>query len=135
MKRKKHFSLLIISLFITNLFASDNTTFNEYNAQPDANRVIISWVTKDENQIKHFIIQRSNDDKNFIDLDHVLTKGPGYRYEYIDEDVLFKSGGALFYKVVAVKRDGTKVETTSIMVHPNISGIFRTWGAIKAMFR
>ena len=133
---KKHFTLIIIFLFLSVLFAGDNTIFNEYNAQPtDANRVIISWVTKDESQLKHFVVQRSNDDNNFIDLDVIGLKGPGNKYEYIDEDVLFKSGGALFYKVVALKRDGTKIETSSMMVHPNISGIFRTWGAIKAMFR
>ncbi len=132
---KKLLISVIIFLTISVVLAGDNPAFNEYNAQPDANRVIISWVTKDESQLKHFSVQRSNDDKYFIDLDQILPKGPGYKYEYIDEDVLFKSGGAIFYKIVAVKKDGTKIETTSMMVHPNISGIFRTWGAIKAMFR
>jgi len=139
---KKQLTLILIFLFLSITLAGDNSTFNEYNAQPDANRVIISWVTKDESQLKHFVVQRSNDDRNFIDLDQIriweqlhLPKGVGYRYEYVDEDVLFKSGGTLFYRVIAVKKDGTKVETTSMMVNPNISGIFRTWGAIKAMFR
>jgi len=132
---KKQLTLILIFLFLSITLAGDNSTFNEYNAQPDANRVIISWVTKDESQLKHFVVQRSNDDRNFIDLDQIIPKGVGYRYEYVDEDVLFKSGGTLFYRVIAVKKDGTKVETTSMMVNPNISGIFRTWGAIKAMFR
>ncbi|KAA3613586.1 MAG: hypothetical protein D8M58_17030 [Calditrichaeota bacterium] len=133
---KKLLTSLIFFLFLSFSFAgNDDPTFTESSAQPDGNRVRISWVTKDESQLKHFIVKRSYDDKNFIELDRVSLKGPGYRYEYIDEDVLFKSSGALFYKIVAFKRDGTKIETASMMVHPNISGIFKTWGAIKAMFR
>ena len=133
---KKLLTNLIIFLFLSVAFADDDLTFVESSAQPeDVNRVRITWITKDESQLKHFIIKRSNDDNNFVELDRVLPKGPGYRYEYIDEDVLFKSGGAVFYKIVAEKKDGTRVETISMMVHPSISTVYRTWGAIKAMFR
>ncbi len=132
---KKYSILLFIFLFISSAYAEDDPVFTESSAQPDANRVLVSWITKDESQLKHFIVKRSTDDKNFIELDRILLKGVGYRYEYIDEDVLFKSSGAIFYKIVAVKKDGSTIETASMMVHPNISGVFRTWGAIKAMFR
>jgi hypothetical protein len=134
-KMIKYTLKIILFLFISSVFASENGTFNEYSATPEANRVVISWLTKNEDQLKHFVVQRSNDNKNFIDLDRVALKGPGYRYEYIDEDVLFEGSGRLFYKIVAIKQDGTRIESPSMIVLPNTTGIFRTWGAIKAMFR
>jgi len=127
--------IITLFLFVSFVFAG-NAVFTEYNAQPDANQVVLSWITKDEAKVKFFIVKRSNDDKTFIELDRVSAKGPGSRYEYVDEDVLFENSNALFYKIIAVQKDETVVSSTeSMMVHPNISGIFRTWGAIKAMFR
>lgn len=127
--------ILITFILVTLALASDNV-FSEYNAQPDANRVLISWITSDESQVKQFIIKRSQNDSEYIELQVVNKKGPGTRYEYYDNEVLFKNNGVVFYKILAVKTDGTVlVSSESMMVHPNISGIFRTWGAIKAMFR
>ena len=132
---KKQFLFTLIFLFVSVCFA-DNKVFTETSAQPDANRVVINWITKDETNVKYFIIKRSNDDKNFIELDRVNSKGPGYKYEYIDEDVFFKSSGALFYRIDAINGDNkSEAISESMMVHPNLTGIFQTWGAIKAMFR
>lgn len=135
---KKLIFPLIFLFFVGTAFAEskDNKIFTESNAQPEANRVIISWITKDENQVKYFVIKRSNDDKNFVELDRINPKGPGFKYEYTDDDVFFKSSGALFYKVEAVNSSNQIIaDSGSMMVHPNLTGIFQTWGAIKAMFR
>jgi len=129
-------SLLFITAILVSLALASDKVFTEYNAQPDANRVLISWITSDESLVKHFIIKRSQNDSDYIELQVINKKGPGTRYEYYDNEVLFKNNGVVFYKILAVKNDGTVlISSESMMVHPNISGIFRTWGAIKAMFR
>jgi len=129
---------LIILVFVltlsTSLFAS--FIFSEYNATPETNRVILSWVTKTETNISHFAVLRSNDDRTYAELKKINILGPGTRYTFIDENVMFKDNSALFYKIKAIDKNGQSLESTDAMiVHPNISGIFRTWGAIKAMFR
>jgi len=136
---KKHF-YIVIFLFISFVLA-DNiefNIFNEFNAQPEANQgVTISWVTKDETNIRYFLVMRSNDNKvTFNSIAQVNKQGPGYDYRYVDENVFFKNNGILYYRVDAVNKNGSVVEATEIMpVRPNISGIFKTWGAIKAIFR
>ena len=133
MSSKYLFTLFLLYSFV---FAGGNVTFSEYNAQPGANKVYISWATQNEQEVKYFSIQRSNDDSKYTELTQINPHGPGYHYEYEDQNVLFKGNGALFYKITAISSDGTQIGQTSIMmVHPNISGIFRTWGAIKAVFR
>lgn len=131
---QKALSIILILLLVSSLYAS--YVFSEYSAAPQTDRVIISWTTKNETNIKNFIVLRSNDDRTFIKLKTINPKGPGTQYTYIDENVMFKDASALFYKVKAVGRNGQALEESDAMiVHPNISGIFRTWGAIKAMFR
>jgi len=127
-------AIFLILIFFTSLYAV--SVFTESTAVPQTDRVTITWVTKSESGIKQFAVLRSNDDVNFIELKKVNPQGPGTRYEYVDENVMFKDASVLFYKVRAIGTNGQALdESPSMIVHPNISGIFRTWGAIKAMFR
>ena len=126
---------IILLGFMSLLFASDVNVFSEVSAVPNTNRVVITWVTKSETGVQRFVIARSNDDKTYISLKRISAKGPGTEYEYVDVNVMFNDFSALFYKVKALDAGGQVVDETSMIVHPNISGIFRTWGAIKALFR
>jgi hypothetical protein len=130
---RKVLSVLIIIIFLTSAYAA--SVFSECTAVPQTDRVTITWITKSETGIKQFAILRSNDDVNFIELKKINPKGPGTSYEFIDENVMFKDASVLFYKVRAIAVNGSVLDESSMIVHPNISGIFRTWGAIKAMFR
>jgi hypothetical protein len=130
---KKLVLLFVTIVFITSLYAA--SVFSECSAIPQTDRVVITWITKDESGLKHFAILRSNDDRNYIELKKVNPQGPGTRYEYVDDNVMFKDASVKFYKVRAVGNNGQVLDESSLIVHPNISGIFRTWGAIKNMFR
>jgi len=131
-------SLIISILLVASLYASE--VFTEYSALPEGNQVVINWITKSEVGVKHFAIQRSMNGSNYVELATVDVQGAGHRYQYEDKDVLVNFSGAIFYKIVAIRQndDGAQLENVAsepMIVHPNISGIFRTWGAIKAMFR
>jgi len=131
---RQKLTTVFLLVFISSLFAG--VVFSEYSATPETDRVTITWTTKSETNIKAFSILRSNDDKTFIELKRINAQGPGTQYTYVDENVVFKDVSPLFYKITAIDRNGRIVEETDgMIVHPNISGIFRTWGAIKAMFR
>ena len=49
---KKRLTYIILFLFLGSLFAG-NEIFKEYNAQPETNKVVISWVTLKETNIQH----------------------------------------------------------------------------------
>ncbi len=110
--------------------------FSECSATPANNRVTISWVTKSESGVSRFLILRSMDDKIFSEVGSTLARGTAGNYSFTDANVIFKDTQTFFYKIRAVKSNNTMVEESeSLIVNPNISGIFRTWGAIKAIFR
>lgn len=130
---RKILPIIIILAFSVQLYAAN--VFSEASAIPSTNRVVLSWVTKSETNIKSFLILRSNDDKVYISLATKTAKGPGTRYEYIDQNVMFKDFSPVFYKIRALDSAGQMIEETAVIAHPNISGIFQTWGAIKKLFR
>ena len=111
--------------------------FQEYTATPSSGGVVIEWVTKSEAGIMRFAVMRSTNDVDFIEVGSVSVRGVGTRYSFADNNVVFKDSQTFFYKLRAINTNGeTSAETEqSLIVHPNISGIYRTWGAIKAMFR
>jgi len=131
---RKFFLPFIIILLVSALYA--NTMFEEYSATPATNRVTIKWRTTMEQGTANFVILRSMDDVSFQEVNRVSAKGQGAEYTYVDENVIFKTSQIFFYKIRAIDGDDSMIEETeSLSVHPNISGIYRTWGAIKAMFR
>ena len=134
----KHLVLTLFFIFFSVVFATTEI-FKEFNAQPESNRVNISWITDKESDIQYFVIKRSNDYQNsYIELNRINPMGPGYQYTYTDENVFFKNGSLVYYKIEAVGASGIVKETTpdgAMVVHPNISGLFKTWGAIKNIFR
>ena len=132
---RRFLSFIIIITFVSSLLAT-SFVFEKYSAVPESNQVTITWQTKSETGVKQFIALKSNDDKTFSELTKMNAKGPGISYEYVDKNVMFEGSSALFYKIKAVREDGQLVEETeSMMVVPNMSVAYRTWGAIKALFR
>ncbi len=131
---RQFFLSIVFSLLIILPTFADNV-FIECKAAPSQNQVKITWTTRSEENVSQFLILRSNNDKNYIEVSRIAPKGAGNSYEYIDRNVMFKDFSILFYKVQAVDKNNKVIEEMSLIVHPSISDIYRTWGAIKAMFR
>ncbi len=126
-------SLALLLLSGTLLYA-DNI-FVECSAVPSKNQVKITWVTQNEEGINYFAVLRSTNDAHYIELARLNPKGAGSQYEFTDKNIMFKDISVYFYKIRAVDKNGKPLDETSLIVHPSISDIYRTWGAIKAMFR
>jgi hypothetical protein len=127
---------ILVSVFLVASFAFANFVFLEYSANPSNNNVVIEWMTKSESGVAKFIILRSTDDQNFVEIGSLIAEKAGYNYSFTDDNVLFKDSQTFFYKIRAVRTDNSVIEETqSLIVHPNISGIYRTWGAIKELFK
>jgi hypothetical protein len=133
--RNTAFLVFPILLLIVSVYAG--TVFMVYTAEPGTNNVKITWTTNSEDNITKFAVMRSVDDNNYNEIGDVPAKGSGSTYTFIDDNVIFKSSQTFFYKIEARDSKSATVDITpqSLIVNPNISGIYRTWGAIKAMFR
>ena len=127
--------ITIIILLSALVFAG--TIFEQYSATPDNNRVTINWRTSSEIDVVSFVIKRSLGSDQYMEIDRISAKGEASEYTYVDDNVYFKTTQTYFYKISAINSAGEELEETEqpLIANPNISGIFRTWGAIKSMFR
>ncbi|MFY7912159.1 MAG: hypothetical protein ACOVO2_21520, partial [Emticicia sp.] len=98
--------------FDLNRFSEVGATANKYmtTTQFDVNKkdeksASVTWQTNLEIQGNYYIIERSSDCKNFVEIGQVLSKTAGSSYEFIDN---FPNGGVNCYRIVYVDKDGTR---------------------------
>ena len=130
---RRFLSAIFVFTFLSQSFAAN--IFSSASAVPGTKSVVLSWETKSETDVKSFVILRSNDDKVYIILDKKAAHGPGTKYEYFDQNVMFKDFSAVFYKIRAINSNGQTIEETSVRAIQNVSDMTVTWGAIKKLFR
>lgn len=126
-------SLLLIFLFAAMAFAG--AFIKQFNARSEGDGVRVEWQTGEETDMDKFFIQRETPQTNFVDIASINPKGSNSFYTYLDEAIL-KPGDFIFsYRLKITDRNGNTSYSNKITVSPNVSGVKRTWGSIKAMFR
>ncbi len=105
-------------------------------ARSDGSNVTIQWGSTDESSVKEFIIERrSGTAGEFTAIAVIAKQGSNSFYEYIDKSA-FKATASIYqYRINTVSVSGTSELSTIITVSHNVSGVKRTWGSLKAMFR
>ena len=105
-------------------------------ARSDGSNVTIQWGSMDETSVKEFVIERrSGTVGEFISIAVIAKQGSNSFYEYIDKSA-FKTTGSIYqYRIKVVNSSGGAEFSNVITISHNVSGVKRTWGSLKAMFR
>jgi hypothetical protein len=111
----------------------DPTSFKATNADAD---VILSWKTIDETNVKEFQIDRhSNDDPDYKLIGSVPATHQA-SYSFRDQTAFKKATSIYYYRLVIVFNDNTtQIFSGEASIDHTVSGVRRTWGSIKSMFR
>jgi hypothetical protein len=132
MKRKLFQVLLVLSIIGTSLAGA----FMEYfHARSEGENVKLEWKTGEESNLKNFIIERKTQQSAYVELSTISPKGDNSFYTYVDESVYKSSDYVFTYRLRIVDADQKISYSSEVSVSPSISGVKRTWGSIKAMFR
>ncbi|GAB4376787.1 MAG: hypothetical protein Kow0042_23500 [Calditrichia bacterium] len=129
---KKLQTLVFLLSFVVYLMAG--AVIVEWKAEPGQDEIILHWKTSQEENLQKFVVERSLDNRNFLDIGEVEARGPGYQYKFVDDN-LGKFKSLYYYRLRIVNKDGSFQHNDSLPVIPNISSMTRTWGSIKALFR
>lgn len=70
----------------------------------------------------------------YMALGFVQPKGPNSSYQFVDKSAYKTSDAFYRYRVAIVDNSGYTSYSQEIAVS-SLSGVKRTWGSIKAMFR
>ncbi len=125
---------ILISFFLV-ATAFAGAKILSFTVSNDNGSVKLEWKTADERNVKDFLVQRHVQGTDWATIGTVPTNTNGY-YSYTDSDIYKNNSSTYYYRIGIEEYNGiiTYVEYQS-PVNPNISGVKRTWGSIKAMFR
>jgi hypothetical protein len=125
-------TIIILFTLVATVFGG--AYLEQFSASSNGDDIKLEWKTGEESGVKSFIIERSPISyDNFIEIASVKPQGSNSFYTYTDKSA-YKATDLVFkYRLKIVANEITYSKTIS--VSQNISGVKRTWGSIKAMFR
>lgn len=107
----------------------------DFTAVTMDNQVVLRWTSGSEEMVSRYTIQRSFDGERFFNIGEVSPIGSGEHYEFTDDDLFKGRVNTYYYRIEVSFSDGRSEYSTTVEVTMSSSGIARTWGSIKAMFR
>lgn len=107
-----------------------------FQANSDGVNVTLHWISDDEANVAQYEIERrSGTDGAFVTLGSVDVKGSSL-YEFVDNTAFKKTATLYQYRIKIVYSNGTPpTYSNNLTVSHTVSGVRRTWGSIKSMFR
>ena len=125
----------LISVFIlaTAIYAS--AFLDYFHGHSEGDDVRIEWRTGEETNLQRFIIERKTPQSPYVELATINPKGTNSFYSYLDEAAYKIEDLVFIYRLKIVDNDGAISHSSEVTVSHNVSGVKRTWGSIKAMFR
>jgi uncharacterized delta-60 repeat protein len=91
----------------------------DFNAQRAERAVLLQWETDSEENVDHFLVERSADGRTFTGLTKVSGRNTASRNQYRAEDGQpFASTG--FYRLKAVDRDGSFIYSKIVTIKSRI---------------
>ena len=134
--KKYLFYLTLIFISLSTQSFSNFIKDGSLQGRSDGNNVIISWQSENETNLKNYVIERSvNGNGQFFPIASINLKGNNSFYQFIDESA-FKTTASLYqYRIKIVEQNNNFTYSAVVTVTHNVSGVKRTWGSLKAMFR
>ncbi len=126
-------TLILAFLIIATVYAGAYISY--FHARSESDDIRLEWQTGDESNLQKFVVERRTPQSSYIEVESITPKGNNSYYTYLDQNT-YKTNDVIFaYRLKIVDTNGTVTYSSDASVSLNISGVKRTWGSIKAMFR
>jgi hypothetical protein len=132
----KTLTMIILMAVAATAYAGGIIKNGTLQARSDGNNVTVQWGSTDESNVREFGVERrALSGGDFMLVSSVKPKGSNSYYEYVDHSA-FKTTGTMYqYRIRIVDLNSGTTFSDPISVSHNVSGVRRTWGSLKAMFR
>lgn len=136
MKRTKLYIFIsIIFLCTVRMFAG--AEIYGFQGRSDGSGIILEWKTGSETNLRYFVVVRNSlNSNNITEIGRVYPQGDNSYYSFRDDNV-YKTNGSLYsYSLKIVDNNSNQTWIPPVTVSgSSLSGVKRTWGSIKALFR
>ncbi|OQY73168.1 MAG: hypothetical protein B6D44_07980 [Ignavibacteriales bacterium UTCHB2] len=125
--------IFVVLLLIATVYGG---AFIQYfQGKSESDNIKLEWQTGEENNLQNFKIERKTPQSSFTEIETIQPKGSNSYYSYLDQTT-YKTNDLIFiYRLKIVDNNGQVTYSNETTVSHSISGVKRTWGSIKAMFR
>jgi len=110
-------------------------SYSDFSVVSDAENVILTWQTGNEDNLKETIIERKVEGGVYSSIEVIAAKGDNSSYTYVDENAFKTQNGFYYYRLKFVDTDGSSNNSQEQKVAHFTSVGKKTWGSIKALFR
>lgn len=126
--------ILLFLILIASVYAG--AFIQSITARSDGENIIVEWKTGEESSsLSKFVVERKTPNNSFVEIGTVTPKGSNSFYTFVDNNI-FKGNNYIFtYRLKIVDNNSQVSYSSEVSVSHSISGVKRTWGSIKAMFR
>jgi len=131
---KRNITLILIIISVAALFAG-NLAIRDFTVHTDDGRAILEWTSGIETSLQTYEVQRSFDGSRFNLISRINPSGNNHEYRYVDTDLFKSNVSSYYYRISGIMKDSKRYYSETKKISVNSSGINRTWGSIKAMFR
>ncbi len=138
MIRKISLSIVIVFLLVATAFAAVIRE-GTFSAVSNGINITVRWMSEDESGVARYELERkAGINGTFMLISPVAMQGNNAVYEYIDDSAfMMESSETVYqYQLKIVHSNGAPPSVYGpITVRHEVSGVRKTWGSIKAMFR
>jgi hypothetical protein len=139
---KRLLTALLVALSLVVSVQAVQVTLQYFQAKSNGNSIVVEWKSATESDVAHYEVERAGADKQFRYVTTVSAKGSNQPYSFKDDEAFGKGDGEknitanyFTYRLKVVTQDKNASYSNTVGVVHNVSGIKRTWGMIKEMFR
>jgi len=127
--------VLTITVLLAIVTAFAGAFFEFFQAKSYGDGVKLEWKTGEESNIHSFEVERKTLQSGYITIATIAPKGSNSYYSFIDENAYKPNDVVFIYRIKIVNTDNSASYSKELTVSHSVSGIKKTWGSIKAMFR
>ena len=139
----RRLAILAVLVCTTVVAYGVQVTLQYFNAKSNGTSISLEWKSTAESNLVQYEIERAGEDNQFRYVATLQARGSNTVYSYRDDEAFGKGDGNdgsvarnyFTYRLKMVTPDRSASYSNSIGVTHNVSGIKRTWGLIKEMFR
>jgi hypothetical protein len=133
MKMRYFIAIAVIAIFAT-VYAG--AFLDYFHGRSEGEDIRLEWKTGEEVNLENFIIERKTPKSTYAEIATVEPKGSNSHYSYLDKSAYKMMSDLVFiYRLKIIDTNGQSSYSNEVTVSHNVSGVKRTWGSIKAMFR
>jgi hypothetical protein len=125
----------IISLLMIIVVVYAGAFLDYFHGRSEGDDVRLEWKTGEEVNLENFLIERKTPQSSFTEIVTIEPQGSNSYYSYLDKSAYKTNDIVFIYRLKIVDQNGQTSYSAEVTVSHNVSGVKRTWGSIKAMFR